>query len=943
MTSFDHNKSRNSLLPLTNIIDNSEVFLLDQLLQYSHQENDQKCVTFIRENRKLLVEVLSKTLIDTITNIGNRCLLKTFQIDLFYQLHKIKSITLIEQMYEQVNFDVVIKVSKYCRYAYLKIIDLAIFYNYQKNLFNLFIHNFFDCIEIYLSQEWNQKQHYEVNSNLTISDNKKDNLSFLENVDDGILLLDQNFNLLKINTAIKTLFAINQPDSLFTHFYQEHKLKIPWLTELLQHFTQQHKSEFIWQKQVESNQGLIWLEIRIIKILYSDTNSFHVLITCRNINTLIYAQEKLGAIAHYNLNGLMVTDEEGTILFLNPACKKIFGRQINQMFGELFGIPLAPQKSTEIIIPHQQGKILIVKMDVTPIPWENQKAYLITFIDITKTKELEEQFKFLHQASEQSPASIMITDNTGKIQYVNSKFETITGYTREEVIGQNPRILKSGETTKEEYQQLWKTISHGKEWHGEFHNRKKNGELFWEIASISPIKDEYGFISHYVAVKEDITEKKHQEELLSHQANYDYLTELPNRLLGMERLKQEIAKANRNNLSIALIFLDLDNFKNINDTLGHQYGDELLIVVAQRLQECLRKSDTVARLGGDEFLIIISALSSPSQGEIIASKLLYAMRKSFTIAGEERFISASIGITFYPQDGDNIQNLIQNADLAMYAAKRRGKNNFKFFNSRMNEVAQKKMQQETYLRQALKNHELFLVYQPIIDLKTKKIVGVESLMRWNNSILGNVSTVEFISIAEETGLITDLGKWLLESVCQQLADWQHQGIYIYASINLSPRQFRDVNLVEIILEMTKKYHIKPHYLKLEITEQLLVEDIPSVKGLLFNLSQLGFDLYLDDFGTGYSSLSYLRKYPFKVIKIDRSFVLDMEESDQGKALIKTMIAMAYNLNLSVIAEGIETINQLKFLEAENCCGGQGYLFSRPLSTDNLLDFIADNL
>ncbi|AFZ46173.1 diguanylate cyclase/phosphodiesterase with PAS/PAC sensor(s) [Cyanobacterium stanieri PCC 7202] len=942
MTSFDDNKGKNSLLPLINIIDNGEKFLLNQLLQYSHQENDQECVIFIKENRQLLVEVLSQIIIDTIINVGNRCSLKTLQIYLFYQIKNITPTNLIDKIYRQVNFDVVIKVCKYYRYAYLEIIDLAIFYNYQKNLFNLFIHNFFDCIEIYLSQEWSKKQQYNFSSNLTLNEGIKDNLSFLESFDDGILLLDQDFNLLNINTAVKKLFGIEQPDSLFSHLYQDYKLKIPWLTELFKHFTQQHKSEFIWQKQVDSNLGLIWLEIRIIKVFYADTDLFHFLIICRNIDTLIHTQQKLGAIANYNINGLMVTDEEGKVLFLNPACKKIFAGKANQMFGELFGIPLASQKSTEIIIPYKEGKILTVKMDVTPIKWENQKAYLITFIDITKRKEIEEQFKFLHQASEQSPASIMITDNTGKIQYVNSKFETITGYTREEVIGQNPRILKSGETTKEEYQKLWETISHGKEWHGEFHNRKKNGELFWEIASISPIKDEYGFISHYVAVKEDITEKKRQEELLSHQANYDYLTELPNRLLGMERLKQEIAKANRNNLSVALIFLDLDNFKNINDTLGHQYGDELLIVVAQRLQECLRKSDTVARLGGDEFLIIISSLSSPSQGEIIASKLLYAMRNSFTIAGEERFISASIGITFYPQDGDNIQNLIQNADLAMYAAKRKGKNNFKFFNSRMNEVAQKKMQQETYLRQALKNDELFLVYQPIIDLKTKKIVGVESLMRWHNSILGNVSTIEFISIAEETGLITDLGKWLLESVCQQLADWQQQGIYIYASINLSPRQFRDVNLVDIILEMTEKYHIKPHYLKLEITEQLLVEDIPSVQGLLFNLSHLGFELYLDDFGTGYSSLSYLRKYPFKVVKIDRSFVLDMEESDKGKALIKTMIAMAYNLNLSVIAEGIETINQLKFLEAENCCAGQGYLFSRPLLADNLLDFIADN-
>jgi len=339
-------------------------------------------------------------------------------------------------------------------------------------------------------------------------------------------------------------------------------------------------------------------------------------------------------------------------------------------------------------------------------------------------------------------------------------------------------------------------------------------------------------------------------------------------------------------------------------------------------------------------LIIVSSLSSPAQGEIIASKLLYAMRKPFTIAGEKRFVSASIGVTFYPQDGDTIQNLIKNADLAMYAAKKKGRNNFKFFDAHMNNVAQKKMLQETYLRKALKNNELSLVYQPIFEIKTNRIIGVESLTRWHNNILGDVSPVEFIHIAEETGLIIDLGKWLLETVCKQLSILQKQGIYIYASINLSPRQFRDTHLLEVILETTTKYQIQPKYLKLEITEQVLLEDIPTIKELLFHFNSLGFELYLDDFGTGYSSLSYLRKYPFQLIKIDRSFVSDIEKSEKNKALIKTIISMAYNLNLSVIAEGIETFNQLRFLESENCIAGQGYLFSRPLEAEKLLDFIS---
>ncbi len=654
---------------------------------------------------------------------------------------------------------------------------------------------------------------------------------------------------------------------------------------------------------------------------------------------LAETEEKLNAIVNFNVNGLIITDRQGKILFINPAGEQILNSKAQEILGEDFGIPLNFQTSTEIAIPHKKGQLLIAEMNVIPIFWKKKRAYLVSLVDVTKRKEIEEKLKFLYQASEQSPASIIITNSEGKIVYVNSKFEKTTGYLREEVIGENPRILKSGHYDTQTYTKLWETISSGEEWHGEFHNRKKNGELFWEAASISPIKDENDIVTYYVAVKEDITEKKAQQELLSYQANYDALTDLPNRLFGMRRLKQEIANANRNKYSVALIFLDLDHFKEINDTLGHQYGDELLVIASERFRSCLRESDTVARLGGDEFLIIISSLSSPLQGEIITSKLLHAMGQPFMLAGEERFISASIGVTFYPQDSDNIPTLMQNADLAMYAAKKKGRNNCQFFNEQMNVVAQKKMLEESYLRQALKNDELSLVYQPIINLQTKQVIGVESLMRWHSDYLGDVSPRDFIAIAEETGLIMELGKWLLETVCQQILMWQKKGIDIYVSINFSPRQFRDLNLQKEILATVNKYGVELGYIKLEITEQLLLEEIIIVQDLLFDLDSAEFDLFLDDFGTGYSALSYLRKYPFQAIKIDRSFVMDIEKSSEVKALIKTMIAMAHHLDLLVIAEGIETEEQLFFLESEHCFAGQGYLLSHPLTADNLGDFV----
>ncbi len=654
------------------------------------------------------------------------------------------------------------------------------------------------------------------------------------------------------------------------------------------------------------------------------------------------SEVRLRTIINTNVNGLIVINQEGKVLFVNPAGEEIFGKKSENLLGNLVGLPLVTGESTEVAIPHKNGKLVIAQMRVVPIPWKSQEAFLASLVDITELKQTEEKFKMLYQACEQSPASIVITNAEGNIEYVNPKFENLTGYTKNEVIGKNPRILKSGDTSDSEYRHLWDQLMAGKEWHGEFHNKKKNGEYYWEFASISSLKNEHDQITHFVAVKEDITQRKKAEKLLAHQANYDPLTDLPNRTLGMDRLQQAMILVQRNNKYLGVIFLDLDHFKIINDTLGHKYGDQLLIFAAKRLRNCLRKTDTVCRLGGDEFLIIITDLESPNQCEFIAKKLLNTLQKPFILQGEEIFISASIGITIYPEDSHDLENLMQNADMAMYSAKRQGRNNFQFFTSILNEEAQKRMLRENYLRNALKKEEIYIAYQPFIDLQTEKVIGAEALMRWHNVYLGLVSPMEFIPIAEETGLIIDLGEWLLEKVCHQISIWHGQGHLLKIAINLSPRQFRADNLLENIINITQKNGISPHYLELEITEQLLLEDVPGAKDLLIELNQKNFTVSMDDFGTGYSSLSYLQKYPFKVLKIDKSFINDIPYDRDAIALVKTIIKMAHGLNLKVVAEGIESEAQLRFLQAEGCDCGQGYFFSHPLISSDFIKFLDSN-
>ncbi len=593
----------------------------------------------------------------------------------------------------------------------------------------------------------------------------------------------------------------------------------------------------------------------------------------------------------------------------------------------------------EIIRQFADGSWYILKEARTP-----EGGIALSFIEITELKRVEQDLRKLSQAVEQSPASVVITTAEGNIEYVNPKFVEVTGYSEKEVAGRNPRFLKSGQMGPELYEDLWRTVSAGREWRGELHNKKKNGELYWDYSAISPIKAADGTITHFLAVNEDITLRKEYEERLLHQANFDDLTGLPNRVLALDRLSQALARAEREHWNVALVFVDLDNFKNVNDTLGHAAGDELLMEAAQRLQSSVRKTDTVsrlgdeerfdtvARIGGDEFLIILPDLGAPVYAEVVARKILDACSKPFTLNGHDVFVTASVGLTVYPADGRDPQTLMQNADAAMYRAKEIGRNTYRFFTKQMNEQAAERLTIESHLRYALERDELFLEYQPIVEVSSGDLVGAEALLRWRNPELGLVTPDRFIGVAEGTGLIIPIGDWVLQTVCREAVAWQDRGMGpLRVAVNASSRQFRGSDLVTTVAEALEDSGLPPACLELEITESLLVDDESEATAILHQLSEFGVRLSIDDFGTGYSSLSYLKRFPVDTLKIDRAFVRDVTTDPEDAALARAIIAMGHSLGLKVVGEGVETEEQLQFLRRENCHLVQGFYFSKPLS------------
>ena len=539
-------------------------------------------------------------------------------------------------------------------------------------------------------------------------------------------------------------------------------------------------------------------------------------------------------------------------------------------------------------------------------------------------------------AVEQSPHSIVITDLKSRIEYVNQAFYAATGYSPQEVLGSNPSLLQSGKTDPLTYEMMWEHLRQGKPWQGEFINRRKDGTEYVEAVRLSPVKQHNGTVTHYLAIKEDITQRKAAEQQIHKLAYFDALTGLPNRLLLADRFNQALSMAKRQSEPMTLMFLDLDHFKNVNDTLGHPAGDALLVEATRRLSATVRAGDTLSRQGGDEFVLLLPDCNA-LQAAHVAQKLMDSMVSVMRIEGHDVAITLSIGIAIYPTDGTDFNAMSKSADVAMYRAKEEGRNGYRFFTSDMQVRSSRTLTLESHLRRALERNELQLVYQPQVSLANGQLVGVEALLRWHHPTLGVVSPVEFIPMAESSGLILPIGEWVLRTAAQQLKDWMNQGLGRFAmAVNLSAVQFRDATLSTLVASVLHELTLPPDCLELELTESVAMSDPLGAVVAIDELNALGVHMAIDDFGTGYSSLSYLKRFKVDKLKIDKSFVQDITTDPDDKAIASAIISLASSLGLRTIAEGVETPGQLAWLRMQGCDEAQGYFFSPPVSATELV-------
>jgi len=661
--------------------------------------------------------------------------------------------------------------------------------------------------------------------------------------------------------------------------------------------------------------------------------------------------KKLSRAIEQSPTSVVITDAKARIEYVNPKFTEVSGYALSEVIGKNPKILSATTDTKtdyaamwdtlnrgkdwrgEFCNQRKDGRIYWESAAISSIKDEQGDIthFLAVKEDITERKKAEDQLQLAAAVFEAASEAIMVCDANNVIELVNSAFSEITGYSVEEATGQTPSILKSGRHQAEFYRSMIEKLNKIGRWEGEIWNRRKNGEVYPQWLSIKTIRDETGKIQRFISLFSDITLRKRNEERILYQANYDALTGLPNRSLFLDRLQRAIIQAERSDTQIALLFIDLDRFKNVNDTLGHACGDLLLQEAAARLNALVRRSDTVARLGGDEFTVILSDLSDFTQIERLVEKLLKSLSAPYDLEQHVAFVSASIGITIFPNDGGNVEDLLKNADTAMYQAKENGRNLSQFFTTQMNDEANERRALETALHQALEREEFVLHYQPIVDARTSELVSCETLLRWHQPEHGNVYPDKFIPLAEDTGLILPIGAWVLEKACFEAVNWAKKiKNPPNISVNMSSRQFQRTDVVALVRDTLQKTGLDPQRLTLEITESLLIVDDKKIVQQLHDVRKLGVGLSIDDFGTGYSSLSYLRRFPITTLKIDRAFILDLTTDDEAAAVVSAILSMANSLHMKVVAEGVEELEQLNVLREGGCDYIQGYYYSPPV-------------
>ncbi len=658
--------------------------------------------------------------------------------------------------------------------------------------------------------------------------------------------------------------------------------------------------------------------------------------------------QNLASFPEVNPNPIIEIDRGCRITYANSAAYRDFPGIEQQ--GCAHPVLAGLQDMVDAFSGEERGLIIrsieaggrFYEQHISQVPGERKLRLYIT--DVTERREAEERLRLSAKFFEETTEALVVTDLDANILDVNAAFEEMSGYRKEEVLGKNPRVLKSGRHGPEFYEQMWRDIVENGSWQGEIWDRRKNGELYPKWMSISTVRDDNGNPTHYVGISADISRLKKTEEQLEFLAHYDQLTGLPNRLLAHERLDQAIALAHRHGHMLAVLLLDLDDFKRINDSLGHLIGDQLLNEVGRRLQENVRESDNVARLGGDEFTVLLRNIKDPENAAHIARNIIDSLSEPFELEGHTVYISTSVGITIFPDDGEDMLTLMKNADTAMYHAKRTGKNTYQFFIEELNARIMERLMLETRLRRAVDNRDLQVFYQPRLSFLSGKVVGMEALVRWIHPVHGSIPPGTFIPIAEDMGLIIPLGEWVLREACGKTASWESlTDGDLRLSVNLSARQFTKKGLDEDIGRILEETGLDPARLELEITETVVMDDVESSINIMKRLRDMGVSLAVDDFGTGYSSLSYLKRFPINALKIDRSFVFDITTDPDDRAVVKAIIVLARSLGIKVVAEGVETREQYEYLRRKECDELQGYYFSKPVPSDAFEQILRNGL
>jgi len=758
------------------------------------------------------------------------------------------------------------------------------------------------------------------------------------------LLMSEKIQAINPRVPIIIITAFEEPRyfhhaiELGVHQYVNKPVKLPILEQSLLKCARVLRAELALKEIEERYRVLFKLSHIAISVADADHQSQHVIIEGGDPDhalegALVDCNEAfLELIGYKNIKGLQDQDKSIYSLMTDASVKHfnelVHDELLVRGFSSEFELELISQENIKIPVIAQ----LILRYSDTGEPME----IWMVMRDIREQRKIEETLRLSAKVFESSRDAIIISDHHNKVISVNQAFTEITGFEAKEVLGKNPKLLQSGRHNREFYQLLWAGLQHNGYWQGEIWNRRKNGEIYPEWISISTVRDDAGEVSHYIAIFSDISDIKTTEAHIEFLANYDPLTQLPNRRLFIDRLDQAIKTAAREKTRLAVLFFDLDHFKTINDSLGHSIGDQMLIEVGSRISKAMREIDSVSRLSGDEFAAVITDISEVGDVITVVNKIIESIREAFKIGQYELHVTISIGISVYPNDGLSYELLLKNADTAMYCAKNNGRDNFEFFSASMSTQALERLSLEGSLRKAVENNQLRVFYQPQVDVDSGKIIGMEALLRWPHPEMGMIPPDKFITLAEETGLIIPIGKWVLEEACRQNKQWQDLGLKaVPVAVNLSAVQFRQHNLLEIVKETLAETGLKACFLELELTESLLMDCSEFNVSLLRDFRQLGVQLSIDDFGTGYSSLSYLKRFPIGKLKIDRSFSMDIPKDKNNASITSAIISLGHDLDMCVIAEGVETEAQFNFLQAQQCDEIQGYLFSKPVPPDEM--------